>query len=76
MRPTLSASAASPGLGFGRQLMDFAEQQALDAGYSAIRLYTNEVMTENLALYSRRGYVQTHRAEEHGLRRVYMIKHL
>ncbi|CRM20511.1 acetyltransferase [Pseudomonas salomonii] len=33
-------------------------------------------MTEDLALYSRRGYLHTHRAEEHGLRRLYMIKHL
>ncbi|TSD77867.1 GNAT family N-acetyltransferase [Pseudomonas sp. KBS0710] len=72
----LAVAPQAQGLGFGRQLMDFAERQALDAGYSAIRLYTNEMMTENLALYSRRGYVQTHRTEEHGLRRVYMIKHL
>ena len=33
-------------------------------------------MTENIALYSRIGYVETHRAEENGLRRVYMSKRL
>ena len=33
-------------------------------------------MTENIALYSRIGYVETHRAEEKGLRRVYMTKSL
>ena len=70
----LAVAPEAQGLGLGRVLMDFAEQQALDAGYAAIRLYTNEAMTENIALYSRRGYVETHRAEEHGLRRVYMSK--
>lgn len=56
--------------------MDFAEQQALAAGFAAIRLYTNETMAENIRLYTRRGYVETHRAEEHGLHRVYMTKQL
>jgi hypothetical protein len=41
-----------------------------------VRLYTNEAMTENIALYSRIGFMETHRAEERGLRRVYMIKTL
>lgn len=72
----LVVAPQAQGLGLGRVLMDFAERQAIDAGYSAIRLYTNEAMTENLALYTRRGYVETHRAEEQGLRRVYMAKPL
>jgi ribosomal protein S18 acetylase RimI-like enzyme len=72
----LAVAPQAQGLGLGRVLMDFAERQAIDAGYSAIRLYTNEAMTENLALYTRRGYVETHRAEEQGLRRVYMAKPL
>lgn len=72
----LAVAPEAQGLGFGRLLMDFAEQQAIDAGFAAIRLYTNEAMTENITLYTRRGYVETHRAEEHGLRRVYMTKRL
>ncbi|NWF16546.1 GNAT family N-acetyltransferase [Pseudomonas reactans] len=72
----LAVAPEAQGLGFGRLLMDFAEHQALDAGFAAIRLYTNEAMTENITLYTRRGYVETHRAEEHGLRRVYMTKQL
>lgn len=72
----LAVAPDAQGLGFGRLLMDFAERQALDAGFMAIRLYTNEAMTENITLYTRRGYVETHRAEEHGLRRVYMTKQL
>ncbi|WP_426127453.1 GNAT family N-acetyltransferase [Pseudomonas sp. DWP1b1] len=72
----LAIAPEAQGLGFGRLLMDFAERQALDAGFMAIRLYTNEAMSENITLYTRRGYVETHRAEEHGLRRVYMTKQL
>jgi hypothetical protein len=33
-------------------------------------------MTENLALYGRLGFVETHRGEEIGLNRVYMTKTL
>lgn len=72
----LAVAPDAQGLGFGRLLMDLAERTAGAAGYSTIRLYTNEAMTENITLYTRRGYIETHRAEEHGLRRVYMTKHL
>jgi ribosomal protein S18 acetylase RimI-like enzyme len=64
------------GQGFGRMLLVFAERAAREAGFRAIRLYTNEAMTENIALYSRIGYTETHRGEEKGLRRVYMRKPL
>jgi len=67
---------AAQGMGLGRTMLEFAEQVALDAGYRSIRLYTNEVMTENIQLYSRIGYSETHRGEERGLRRVYMTKTL
>lgn len=62
------------GRGYGRRLLEFAERAAHDAGYSRIRLYTHEMMTENLALYTRIGFAETNRAEEKGLRRVYMVK--
>ena len=64
------------GFGLGRKLLEFAERCALDAGYGSIRLYTNEAMTENIALYTRIGYIETHRGEAQGLRRVYMTKSL
>jgi GNAT superfamily N-acetyltransferase len=64
------------GTGLGRKLLLFAEDAARRAGYRAIRLYTHEKMTENIALYGRIGYVETHRGEEKGLRRVYMTKAL
>jgi ribosomal protein S18 acetylase RimI-like enzyme len=67
---------AAQGLGLGRSMLNFAEHAAIAAGYRAIKLYTNEVMTENIAFYSRKGYLETHRVEEKGLRRVYMVKQL
>mgnify|MGYP001314961146 CR=1 FL=1 len=62
------------GCGYGRMLLAFAEAEARRMGARALRLYTNEAMTENLALYGRLGFVETHRAVEEGLRRVYMTK--
>jgi ribosomal protein S18 acetylase RimI-like enzyme len=64
------------GTGIGRRLLEYAERSAKAAGYRSIRLYTHETMTENIALYSRIGYTETHRAEEKGLKRVFMVKHL
>ncbi len=62
------------GQGVGRLMLDDAERLARQGGYSMIRLYTNEVMTENVGLYSHLGYVETHRAQENGFRRIYMAK--
>jgi ribosomal protein S18 acetylase RimI-like enzyme len=70
----VAVSPLAQGLGLGRQMLDYAEQAAIAAGYRFIKLYTNEAMTENIALYSRIGYVETHRVEEKGLRRIYMVK--
>ncbi len=72
----IAVSPGAQGLGYGRMLLEFAERSALDAGYDSIRLYTNEAMVENIALYSRIGFVETHRVEEKGLHRVYMVKPL
>ena len=72
----IAVSPGAQGLGYGRALLEFAERGALDAGYESIRLYTNEAMVENIALYSRIGFVETHRIKEKGLRRIYMLKPL
>jgi hypothetical protein len=56
--------------------MAFVEEEARRQGFGVIRLYTNELMTENIALYSRPGYVETHRGEEKGYSRIYMEKRL
>ncbi|MGB3288227.1 MAG: GNAT family N-acetyltransferase [Burkholderiaceae bacterium] len=72
----IAVAPEAQGHGLGRKLLEFAERQALDAGFNRLCLYTNEAMTENIALYLRIGYVETHRAEEFGLRRIYMKKQL
>lgn len=72
----VAVAAAAQGLGLGGALLAFAERSAIEAGFDRIRLYTNEAMTENLERYRRIGYVETHRVEEQGLRRVYMSKRL
>ena len=72
----VAVDPAAHGRGYGRALLDFAEGYASWASLPAIRLYTQEIMVENIAIYSRRGYVETHRATEHGLHRIYMEKRL
>jgi ribosomal protein S18 acetylase RimI-like enzyme len=65
---------AAQSRGIGIRLLDLAEQHARSLGLAEIRLYTNEAMTENLAYYARHGYVETHRAEQDGFRRVFFRK--
>ena len=72
----VAVAPEAQGLGLGRRLLEFAEHNAIVRGYRSIRLYTNELMTENIALYFRIGYSETHRSEKKGLRRVYMSKRL
>jgi ribosomal protein S18 acetylase RimI-like enzyme len=64
------------GQGLGRRLMAFAEDAARAAGLTELRLYTNELMVENIAFYSRLGYVETGRRLDAGFRRVFMRKTL
>jgi ribosomal protein S18 acetylase RimI-like enzyme len=70
----VAVAPAAQGLGLGRMMLEFAERSAIDRGYRRVRLFTNEAMVENIALYSRNGYFETLRAEEKGVRRVYMAK--
>lgn len=72
----VAISPTAQGEGLGRRLLEFAERFAISSGYAKIRLYTQEAMTANVALYHRIGYRETHKVEEMGLRRVYMVKDL
>ncbi len=72
----VAVSPAAQGHGHGRRLIAFAEDLARSAGHRTLDLYTNEAMTENLSLYLRLGFVETHRAREGGYRRIYMRKPL
>ncbi|HXB47061.1 MAG TPA: GNAT family N-acetyltransferase [Streptosporangiaceae bacterium] len=62
------------GKGLGRRLMEFAEEQARKHRIGRLALYTNEVMTENQAIYARLGYRVIDRRVEDGYRRIYMEK--
>jgi ribosomal protein S18 acetylase RimI-like enzyme len=64
------------GRGIGRALLELADAEALCQGYDELRLYTHETMTENIALYTRNGWVETHRGHQAGYARVFMRKRL
>jgi len=64
------------GKGVGRALIAFAEDETRRRGHAEIRLYTHEKMVENIAMYPRLGYEETHRAEQAGYQRVFMRKRL
>ena len=64
------------GKGLGRALLVTAEGEATRAGFSSIYLYTHEKMTENLALYSKIGYVEYDRRSRGDFSLVYMRKRL
>lgn len=64
------------GRGLGNALLELAEAEARRAGFDSVYLYTHEKMTENLALYSRIGYVEYDRRSDASFSRVYMRKRL
>ncbi len=64
------------GKGLGRVLIAFAADEARRRGFGVLRLYTHVLMTENIALYRRAGFAETHRVREKGFERVYMSLHL
>jgi ribosomal protein S18 acetylase RimI-like enzyme len=62
------------GRGLGRALLELAEAEAVRIGFDAVHLYTHEKMTENLAWYSRIGYVEYDRRSQDDATLVYMRK--
>jgi ribosomal protein S18 acetylase RimI-like enzyme len=64
------------GRGVGRAQLEHAEEAARSAGFDSIYLYTHERMTENLALYSRIGYVEYDRRVHGEASLVYLRKQL
>jgi ribosomal protein S18 acetylase RimI-like enzyme len=72
----VAVAPADQGKGLGRCLLELAEAEAERRGFDSIYLYAQEVMTENLALYRRLGYVEYARRTERGLPRVYLRKPL
>ena len=64
------------GPGLGRTLMAFVEQQARKEQLDEIRLYTNELMTENLLFYHQLGFEEEGRHVQNGYHRVFLRKRL
>lgn len=72
----VAVAPAHRGMGLGKALLAFAEAEARRAGYDFIYLYTHEKMTENIALYTRIGYVEYDRRSQGDFSLVYMRKRL
>lgn len=67
---------SSQGHGYGRMLMQFAEDYARMHDISSLELYTNEAMYENVLLYPKLGYIETGRHRQDGFNRVFFRKTL
>jgi len=64
------------GQGVGGRLLETAESLARRHGLDEIRLYTNEVMIDNVGFYQRRGFVETGRLFHEGYHRIFFSKRL
>ena len=64
------------GRGLGLRLLEHAEQEAREHGRKSIRLYTNSLFDENIALYKWLGYEETRREPFLGSTLVHMTKNL
>ncbi|MCX6648089.1 MAG: GNAT family N-acetyltransferase [Candidatus Bathyarchaeota archaeon] len=64
------------GRGLGLRLLRHAEDEARTRGYGSIRLYTNSLFAENIALYKWFGYEETRREPFRGSTLVHMAKKL
>ncbi len=64
------------GKGLGRQLLEHAGRVGEKNGQTALELYTNVKMFENLSLYKKLGYQEIDRRIEDGFERVYFRKTL
>jgi len=62
------------GTGIGRALVEYAERAASVRNLQAVELYTNEAMTENMAMYQNMGYVEIERKQQDGFARVFFRK--
>ena len=60
----VAVDPAVRGTGVGRALLEHAEGEARRGGFTSVYLLTHETMTENLALYTRIGYVEEERRGE------------
>ncbi len=81
MIESLAVLPGHQGRGLGRWMLGFAEDRARLAGVPELRLYANVLMTRNIGIYRKAGFVETHRKvvrlpERVNFVRVYMSKPL
>lgn len=72
----IAVAPEAQGKGVGGRLIAFVEAEAVRRGFPELRLYTNEKMTENLTLYPKLGFEETHRGRQAGFDRVFFRKRL
>lgn len=70
----IAVEPSSARRGLGRHLIRFAETEAMRRGRPELRLFTHQRMLDNIGLYARLGFVETHRASVQGFDRVFMSK--
>jgi len=58
---SLAVSPMHQGQGVGQRMIQAAEQMAVVAGLTELRLFTNDRMARNLAIYRRAGFQETGR---------------
>ena len=73
---SIAVLPAASGRGIGKKLITFCEDEARRLGLEAVHLYTNEMMTANLSIYPRLGYVEVDRRTDEGFNRVFFQKKL
>ncbi|KAL2811148.1 acyl-CoA N-acyltransferase [Aspergillus granulosus] len=71
---SLVVDPAAQGRGYGRFLIEFAEERARVQRRRALTLYTNVKMFENLELYKKLGFVEVGRRVQDGYERVFFKK--
>ena len=64
------------GKGIGKSLLEFADEYSVERGFKEIKVCTNVMMTENIAMYTKFGYIEYERAIEDGYNRVFFRKKL
>ncbi|MBU2935258.1 MULTISPECIES: GNAT family N-acetyltransferase [Pacificibacter] len=72
----IAVRSVAMGRGIGKRLIGFCERRAKQSSLTAVRLYTNEKMTENLSIYPHLGYREIERRSEQGFNRVFFVKDL
>lgn len=72
----VAVSPQAQGQGLGKALLAKAESESRRQGFSEMRLFTHADMAENIALYTRLGWVEYDRSDEGGVPRVFMRKNL